>query len=147
MKPILSVADKIKLIPLWIITLLPISVLYILSDILYVLIYHVVRYRRKVVYLNLTRAFPEKKPDEIKRIAIGFYRYLCDYFIESIYLLNMSSSECNRRYRYINLDLLDDLASKKRNIILAVCHYGNWYGLITSTIFRLIRYSGSKTSF
>ncbi len=126
MKSTLSLFDKIILSPLWILTLFSIPVLYLFSDFLYLILYYLVGYRKKVVSKNITRSFPEKKPEEILNIAKKFYRYLCDYFVESLYLLNMSAVECNRRYRFMNIELLNELAQKKRNIILATCHYGNW---------------------
>jgi lauroyl/myristoyl acyltransferase len=41
-------------------SLLPFRVLYMLSDMEFVLIYYVVRYRRKIVRHNLTTAFHRK---------------------------------------------------------------------------------------
>jgi Kdo2-lipid IVA lauroyltransferase/acyltransferase len=122
----LSIFDKIKLLPLWIISLLPLPVLYLASDLLFIIIFYLVSYRTGIVYKNLKNSFPEKESKEINDISRRFYRYLCDYFMESIYLLNMKPSECNRRYRFTNPELLEELASRKKNIILATCHYGNW---------------------
>lgn len=50
---------------IWLITLLPLRILYIISDLIYLLLYHVARYRRTVVIKNLQNAFPEKSRDEI----------------------------------------------------------------------------------
>jgi Kdo2-lipid IVA lauroyltransferase/acyltransferase len=126
MSSTLSPADKIILSPLWLLTLLPLPALYLVSDFLYIIILYVIRYRRAIVYKNLRSSFPEKSSKEIDIIAKKFYRYLCDYFIESVYLLNMNAEECNRRYRFTNPELLVKLDAKKKNIVLAACHYGNW---------------------
>ncbi|MBN2213328.1 MAG: lysophospholipid acyltransferase family protein [Bacteroidales bacterium] len=113
-------------IPVWLITLLPLQVLYLLSDFFFLIIYYIARYRRKVVMMNLRNSFPEKSEDEIKTIARKFYRHLCDNFIESFYVLNMSDKEIRKRYLYRNPELLRQLLKKNKSIILVMGHYGNW---------------------
>ena len=44
--------------------LLPMKVLYLLSDILYIIIYKIVRYRVKVVHRNIEASFPDKSAEE-----------------------------------------------------------------------------------
>ena len=53
---------------LWLISILPFKLLYFFSDGLYVLIYHIIGYRKKVVTNNLKLVFPEKTELEIKKI-------------------------------------------------------------------------------
>ncbi len=126
MSNILTIKDKIVLFPLWLLTLLPLRVLHMLSDFLFLITYYILGYRKKVVLQNLHNSFPDKDEKELKRITIKFYHYLCDYFLESVYLINMSEKECNRRYKYKNIELVHRLASEKRSIILATGHFGNW---------------------
>jgi Kdo2-lipid IVA lauroyltransferase/acyltransferase len=57
---------------------LPFRLLYLVSDLLYLVIYHIVRYRRVVVKENLQRSFPQKTRRELHRIEKEYYRYLCD---------------------------------------------------------------------
>ena len=52
--------------------LLPMWALYILSDILYVLVYKVVRYRVKVVRQNMKASFPDKSDTELRRLEREF---------------------------------------------------------------------------
>ena len=61
--------------------LLPLSVLYVLADCLYVLIYHVVRYRRRLVEANLAACFPDKTEAERKAVCRQFYRNFADYIV------------------------------------------------------------------
>ena len=75
---------------LWLLSLLPLRVLYLFSDAIYVLVYYVIGYRRKVVLDNLAIAFPEKSETERKRIAKRFYRNFIDTFIETIKLITAS---------------------------------------------------------
>jgi KDO2-lipid IV(A) lauroyltransferase len=126
MNPALTKIDKIKLFPLWALTLLPLRLLYLLSDFLYYLVFYIAKYRKKVVELNIKNSFPLKSEQERRIIVKKFYRYLCDYFIESIYMLNMSAEECNKRYVYENVELLEKYSSAGRSIIMATSHYGNW---------------------
>ena len=44
-------------------SLLPLRVLYVLSDLLYVLVSRIVRYRHRVIWNNLKVSFPEKTDD------------------------------------------------------------------------------------
>ena len=80
----------------WIITLLPLRVLYILSDIGYPIVYYLIRYRRAVVRRNLEKSFPDKTKKELRKTERRFYRFFCDLFIETIYEINISEAEIKR---------------------------------------------------
>lgn len=110
----------------WILTLLPLRVLYIFSDFLFLLLYYFPSYRRKVVANNLKNAFPEKSDEELKSIEKKFYRHLADLFIETFYLTHMSEKELNRRFTYSNIEIIDKLRNDKRDVIAVLGHYGNW---------------------
>ncbi|MBN1598964.1 MAG: lysophospholipid acyltransferase family protein [Bacteroidales bacterium] len=126
MKGILTFKDKIVLAPLWALTLLPLKVLYPISDILYFITYYIIGYRKNVVFRNLVNSFPDKDAYEIERIAKNFYHHLCDYFLESIYLINISLEECNRRYTFSNLEVLERLKDEGKRVFYLTSHYGNW---------------------
>jgi Kdo2-lipid IVA lauroyltransferase/acyltransferase len=110
----------------WILTLLPLPVLYIFSDLLYLVLYHVVSYRRKVVADNLKNSFPEKTDEERKSIEKKFYRHLADLIIETFKLSHMTIAEQKKRFTYSNLDIIDKLREEKRDIIAVLGHYNNW---------------------
>src|SRR5690606_21237294 len=76
---------------LYLISLLPLKVLYILSDGVYGLVYHILGYRKDVVGNNLLIAFPEKSPAERKRIEKQFYKNFIDNFIETLKLISGGS--------------------------------------------------------
>ncbi|MBN2610224.1 MAG: lysophospholipid acyltransferase family protein [Bacteroidales bacterium] len=111
--------------PIWLLTLLPLNVLYILSDFFFVIIYFA-GYRKKVVMTNLQNSFPEKTITELKKIARRFYRHFCDSFIESIYALHMSENEIRKRFRYKNSEILNRFYKENKSVILVFGHYGNW---------------------
>ena len=87
---------------LYLISLLPFWVLYIFADILFVLLYYVVGYRRNVVETNLKNAFPNKNIAERKTIARKFFRFLADTIVETIKLRSISESDLKKRFKLKN---------------------------------------------
>ncbi|MGN6164328.1 MAG: lysophospholipid acyltransferase family protein [Flavisolibacter sp.] len=83
---------------LYVLSLLPLRILYLLSDFFYFIVYHVAGYRKEVVMHNLAIAFPEKTATERKTIAKKFYRNFTDFFVETIKLFSASSSFLNKRF-------------------------------------------------
>jgi len=110
----------------WIITLLPLPVLYIISDILYLVLYYYPSYRRKVVATNLKNSFPEKTEEELKSIEKKYYRHLADLVIETFKVTHMTKAEQSKRFTYSNLEIIDKLREEKRDIIAVLGHYNNW---------------------
>jgi KDO2-lipid IV(A) lauroyltransferase len=110
----------------WIITLLPLPILYFFSDLLYFVLYYIVLYRRKVVAINLKNSFPEKTFEERKTIEKKFYRHLSDLIVETLKLTHMSKSTQNKRFSYSNLEIIDKLREEKRDVIAVLGHYNNW---------------------
>lgn len=106
--------------------LLPLPILYIVSDIAAYVLYHCVRYRRKVVDGNLARCFPDKTEKERKRMARQFYRNFTDSIMETIKLLHISETEIKQRVTFDNVELLDQLMSEGRSIVVYFAHTFNW---------------------
>ncbi len=104
----------------------PYWLLYLKSDLCYLLVYHVARYRRKVVRENLLRSFPEKDVDEIKTIEKRFYRNLCDLFVEAPKMMCMGSNGYSKRITYANPEVLESLFEQQKSIFYAIPHSGNW---------------------
>ena len=121
---------KISYYLLWFFTgifiLVPFRLLYMFSDFIYIIFYYVIGYRKKVVFRNLRKSFPEKTEDELKTIAKGFYHHLCDVFLESLKAFTISEEEVVRRYKLINSEFLDQLYEQKRSVIAVAGHFGNW---------------------
>lgn len=115
----------------WLLHLLPERILYLLSDLLYLLMYYVVGYRKKVVYDNLRKAFPEYNEAEIRGIAKKFYHHLSDLFLESAVFPFYSESKALKRITYKNPELLNELYGKGKQVMAVLGHYGNWEYLST----------------
>ena len=107
-------------------SLLPLRLLYVISDCIAFLLHSVVRYRRKVVHRNLVASFPEKSEKEISIIERKFYLFLTDYALETVKLLSMTPGQMKRRLVVENVEMVDDAISRGQNVVLYLGHYCNW---------------------
>lgn len=105
---------------------LPLSILYLLSDILYLVARFGIKYRKDVIEENLKFAFPEKSDAECKSIRNKFYRNFTDSFAETIKLLTISEKEFARRFQMVNTDFLDEAVSSGTSALLVSGHLFNW---------------------
>lgn len=105
---------------------IPFRILYVISDCLFYLIYYVARYRRKVVWKNLTESFPGKDLKEIKSIEKKFYRFFTDNLLESCKMTTISQEEIKRRMKFNNMDAFNDDLKAGKSISLYLGHFGNW---------------------
>jgi KDO2-lipid IV(A) lauroyltransferase len=117
---------RLAILLLYLISLLPFWLLFIISDCLYILIYYIVHYRRKVVRQNLTNSFPEKSVTEIKTIEKKFFRYFADFIVETVKAISISEKQLRKRVVLTNPELLDHYYNNGRNLIAVGAHYCNW---------------------
>ena len=110
---------------LWLISLLPLRVLYIFSECLYGLVFYVFKYRKQVVLDNLLHAFPEKTAQERVRIAKQFYRNFIDTFMESVKLITMSEKQLRKRST-CEVERINELIAKGKNVHGMAGHQFNW---------------------
>lgn len=111
----------LKSIAIW-----PYRVLYFISDLIYPVLYHIIRYRRKVVHENLVNSFPEKSEKEIIGIERKFYRHFCDYVMETIKLMHVSDEQMRKRMRFTNSELIEELRADGKPFFVYLGHQGNW---------------------
>jgi lauroyl/myristoyl acyltransferase len=116
---------------LWLISILPFRLFYFLSDILYVIVYYIVGYRKKTVRENLAMALPHLSDAERKIIERKSYQHLCDMFLEMVKTLTISSEEMNKRFVITNIELIKEYEKKEKSIMLLASHYASWEWLIT----------------
>jgi len=107
-------------------SLLPLGVLYRVSDLLAFLLNTVVPYRKRVILENLARSFPEKSPVEIEGLARRFQRHFADLLVESVKATSMSGTALRKRMRYLNPGLLESYFKRGQNVLIAGGHYNNW---------------------
>lgn len=117
----------VLLFSIWyLLSLLPMRVLYVISGGLYLLLYRIVGYRRKVVKKNLTGSFPEKSEEKLRKIEQGFYHFFCDYLVETVKLMTISQEEMKRRIKFRGAELIDEIIGSGQSVTLYVGHYCNW---------------------
>ena len=115
---------------IWLFSKLPFKILYIISDGIYFLFFYLIGYRKKVVLENLKLVFSEKSEKELKIIREKFFGHFVDTLIEAIKAITISETSIIKRYSYKNIELIDELYSKGKSIILVGSHYGNWEWVI-----------------
>ena len=108
-------------------SLLPLSVLYIISDvILYPLVYYVVKYRLKIVRKNLHNSFPEKTKTELKILEKRFYHHFSDLLVEIIYGYRATDEQMRKHVVFENVELVEKLALQTNGVIAYLGHICNW---------------------
>ncbi len=105
---------------------LPLGILYLFSDVLYLIARYVARYRKKVIDDNLLHAFPEKTAEERKAIRNKFYRNFTDSIAETIKSISISKEELSRRFTITNQDHLDQGVLEGKSVLLLAGHFFNW---------------------
>lgn len=108
------------------ISYLSFPILYRISDVLYILIRYVTGYRKKVVFLNLRSAFPEKTEKEIRSIVNRFYRHLSDMIVEVLKMHSISIENFSKRISFRGMDVLNHWQERGESIIIFGMHYNNW---------------------
>lgn len=105
---------------------LPFWVLYLISDFLYLIIFRLLGYRKKVVVGNIERSFPEKSKKEIEAITAKFYAHLCDLIVESIKAFTISKEKAQKRMVDRNIEVVNQYKKQGKHVVLVGGHYGNW---------------------
>jgi Kdo2-lipid IVA lauroyltransferase/acyltransferase len=111
---------------LWLISILPFRILYLVSDGFYILLYYVIGYRKKVVTNNLKLVFPDKTEKEIHYTRKKFYKHLCDMFLEMAKTMTISKKELKKRFKLLNPEAFKRLEALDKSIILMYGHYASW---------------------
>jgi len=111
---------------LYLVSKLPLKILYIFSDVIFFLNYYLIGYRKEVITQNLRKSFPDKSEEEIKEIRKKFYLNFSDYLVETIKSFSISETEARVRMQHINQELFHDAKKEGKNIILLAGHVFNW---------------------
>ena len=107
-------------------TLLPLRMLYVVSDFLYIITYKLIGYRKQTVRKNLSDSFPDKTSIELLKIEKKFYRYFCDLIIETIKQLNISDTSIKKLIQFTNSEYIYNDYKAGRSVFIMTSHYGNW---------------------
>src|SRR5699024_6232743 len=124
---------------LWGMSKLPFRLFYAVSDVVFLLVFYVVGYRKKVVLNNLKLAFPEKSTEELKVIRKKFYRHFCDVFLEMTKSITISEDELKARFLLKNPDELKRLEALDKSYVIMLGHY-NSYEWVTALQLQGMQY-------
>lgn len=105
---------------------LPLRVLYGISDFVFVIVFYVVRYRRKLVKKHLSDSFPEKSEKERNVIEKKFYHWFCDYFVETVKMLTATDEEMCSWIEFKGMDKIEEVLRSGQSIATVLGHFGNW---------------------
>lgn len=111
---------------IYVVSLLPMSFLYSIASFAFFLAYHIIGYRKAVVFQNVARSFPEKRYGEVHAIVRKFYACFVSYFSEIIKSISAPAEVLDRKIVFENLELIDLYINSGRNVIACLGHCGNW---------------------
>jgi len=111
---------------IWLMSLLPLRVLFFFSDLLYIILYYIIGFRKKVVRYNLKLAFPEKSNKERLIIEKRSFHHFVDIFMEMIKSFSISDKEIARRAIFKNTGILKNFLKNDQSVIIMAAHYANW---------------------
>ena len=110
----------------YLLSLLPFWMHYLLSDLLYVILYRMIGYRKTVVRSNLATSFPEKSEAELRKIERDFYHFFGDYIAESVKLMTISRQNLKKRLVFKGTDVVDEVIESGQSCAVYMGHYCNW---------------------
>lgn len=111
---------------IYLVGLLPISVLYGISYLFYVLMYYVFNYREGVVMQNLTRSFPEMGEQEIGLVSRRFYRSFANHFAEMFKSVSISAGKLVKKVEFVGFQWVEEQIREGKNVVACLGHCGNW---------------------
>lgn len=116
---------------LWMVSILPFRIFYWFSDFIYIIVYYVIGYRKKIVKANLVLALPHLSDKERLIIEKKSYHHMCDMFLEMIKTMTISAAEMNRRFVVTNIELVKEYEVKGKSTVLLASHYASWEWLLS----------------
>jgi KDO2-lipid IV(A) lauroyltransferase len=125
---------------LWLYSMLPMRVLYVISDIVYFVAYYLIAYRKKVVRQNLELSFPNKTKEELKIIEKKTFQHFIDVIMEAIKSFTISEKELKQRVKLTNPELPNAYFDKNQSVIFLSGHYANWEW-VSSAVETSIKYN------
>jgi Kdo2-lipid IVA lauroyltransferase/acyltransferase len=106
--------------------LLPFPLLYLLSDVLFLLLFHLIGYRKQVVLTNLRNSFPEKSEAERRAICERSYRWFCDLVLETLKTLTIQKDTVRERISFPGAHVFRHFVEQRQSLVIVMGHYGNW---------------------
>lgn len=121
-----NIAYHILFVVWYVVSLLPLNILYIFSYFLYFLLHRIVKYRIQVVRKNISESYPDRSPEERRKIEKDFYMHFSEQMVESVKYFSMSPKEMKRRMEFRGVELVEDSCRRGKTCGIYLGHYGNW---------------------
>jgi KDO2-lipid IV(A) lauroyltransferase len=129
MKPFEKIRYVLILATFRLLTLLPLKLLFLISELITFIVYTIIGYRKKVVLENIKNSFPNYSDEQVRFIARKYYRHLSVMMVENIYLRFVSEKEFKQKLVIDDLEIFQKYLQQKKSIIVMLGHFGNWeYG-------------------
>jgi KDO2-lipid IV(A) lauroyltransferase len=116
---------------IWGISILPFSLLYLISDLVYIVVYRIIGYRKKTVRENLALALPNLTAKERLIIEKKFYHHLCDMFLETAKTMTISEKEIRKRFVFKNIETYKEVEKQGKSIAIICSHYASYEWIIS----------------
>ena len=115
--------------------------LHFLADILYLIVYHLAGYRKRVVRENIAACFPDKDTTWQRRLERRYYRYLADMVMEGVYNVFFATPPyLKRHYRLTNRQVVDRHYERGESVVLMSAHLANWEYMVSSLNMQLLHH-------
>jgi KDO2-lipid IV(A) lauroyltransferase len=121
-----KILSRIAILLIRLVALMPLRLLYFVSDFLFLVVYKIAGYRRNVVMRNLENSFPEKSKEELTRIARSFYRHFCDLMVETVKYFKPSKNNWKKHIDLSDLAIFEKYFASGKSLMVLSFHYGNW---------------------
>jgi KDO2-lipid IV(A) lauroyltransferase len=115
--------------------MLPFRLLYLFSDFVYIIVYRLIGYRKKIVRANLALTLPHLSDNERLVIEKKFYHHMCDMFLEMIKTMTISKDEICKRYVFKNFEVYKELENQEKSIAIMCAHYASYEWVVSMNYF------------
>lgn len=104
---------------------IPLSILYGFSLPLYVVIFHIGRYRRGIAEKNIRNSFPHLSSAEQTSILKKFYKNFCQVILEILKTIHLTPKQLSENISFENISELEQALGSNQTIVLAIAHQCN----------------------
>ncbi|MBR5736805.1 MAG: lysophospholipid acyltransferase family protein [Bacteroidales bacterium] len=128
MKFIRALAVYLLLLPIVLLSLLPLCVHQVLAGFVAWMLGPVLKYRQSVVSTNLSKAFPDLGDDGVKVLSRDYYQHVADIICETVWSLTRSYAHIKKKgvCSVENGEVLEGLFEKYGSVVVLLGHSGNW---------------------
>ena len=110
----------------WLVAHAPNIVNKFLSFLIYIFLYYIFKYRRKVVLKNLQNSFPDKKAEDIKKIEKQYYHHISRLFPEILKSKYITKEYLMKQIKVEGFEIINQHLNNGKKVIILSAHFGNW---------------------